>query len=29
MKRYIEGEDRSQATLFPEELDSYMGIVTP
>ena len=24
MKRYIEGEDRSQATLFPEELDSYI-----
>jgi hypothetical protein len=23
MKRYVEGEDRSQATLFPERLDDY------
>jgi len=24
MKRYIEGEERSQATLFPEQLDDYI-----
>ena len=24
MKHFIEGEDRSQATLFPEKLDSYI-----
>ena len=24
MKRYVEGEDRSQATLFPERLDDYI-----
>lgn len=24
MKRYIEGEERSQATLFPEQLDNYI-----
>tara|TARA_B100000508_G_scaffold123652_1_gene106472 strand:- start:414 stop:1841 length:1428 start_codon:yes stop_codon:yes gene_type:complete len=29
MKRYIEGEDRSQATLFPEELDSYIAQDNP
>jgi len=23
MKRFIEGEDRSQSTLFPEHLDDY------
>jgi hypothetical protein len=25
MKRFIEGEDRSQSTLFPEHLDDYIG----
>src|SRR5690349_25166891 len=25
MKRFIEGEDRSQATLLPEYLDDYIG----
>jgi transposase len=25
MKRFIEGEDRSQATLFPERLDDYIA----
>ena len=25
MKRFIEGEDRSQSTLFPETLDDYIG----
>lgn len=25
MKRYIEGEDRSQSTLFPESLDDYIA----
>jgi len=25
MKRFIEGEDRSQSTLFPERLDNYIG----
>ena len=24
MKRYVEGEDRSQAILFPERLDDYI-----
>jgi transposase len=24
MKRFIEGEDRSQSTLFPEHLDDYI-----
>ena len=24
MKRYVEGQDRSQATLFPERLDDYI-----
>ena len=25
MKRFIEGEDRSQSTLFPEKLDDYIA----
>ena len=25
MKRFIEGEDRNQATLFPERLDDYIA----
>ena len=25
MKRFVEGEDRSQSTLFPERLDDYVG----
>ena len=25
MKRFIEGVDRDQATLFPERLDDYVG----
>jgi transposase len=25
MKRFIEGEDRSQSTLFPERLDDYIA----
>ncbi len=25
MKRFIEGEDRSQSTLFPESLDDYIA----
>ena len=25
MKRFIEGEDRSQATLFPDQLDDYIA----
>ncbi len=25
MKRFIEGENRSQATLFPERLDEYIA----
>ena len=25
MKRFIEGADRGQATLFPERLDNYVG----
>jgi transposase len=29
MKRYIEGEDRSQATLLPEYLDDYIGEDNP
>ena len=24
MKRFVEGESRSQSTLFPESLDSYV-----
>ena len=29
MKRFIEGEDRSQSTLFPEHLDDYIGEDNP
>ena len=29
MKRFIEGEDRSQSTLFPERLDEYIGEDNP
>ncbi len=29
MKRYIEGEERSQATLFPQQLDSYIAEDNP
>ena len=29
MKRFIEGEDRSQSTLFPEHLDDYIAEITP
>jgi len=29
MKRYVEGEDRSQATLLPEYLDDYIGEDNP
>src|ERR1035441_3445540 len=29
MKRYIEGEDRSQSTLFPERLDDYIAEDNP
>jgi len=29
MKRFIEGEDRSQSTLFPERLDDYVGEDNP
>ena len=29
MKRFIEGEDRSQCTLFPEHLDDYVGEDNP
>ena len=29
MKRYGEGEDRSQATLFPERLDDYIAEDNP
>ena len=25
MKRFIEGENRSQSTLFPESLDDYIA----
>ncbi len=25
MKRYVEGEDRSQSALFPERLDDYIA----
>jgi transposase len=25
MPRFVEGEDRSQATLFPERLDDYIA----
>ena len=26
MKRYVEGDDRSQSTLFPERLDDYIEL---
>ena len=29
MKRFVEGEDRSQSTLFPERLDDYVGENNP
>jgi len=29
MARYVEGEDRSQATLFPETIDEYIGADNP
>src|ERR1700722_14969007 len=29
MKRFIEGEDRSQSTLFPEQLDDYIAEDNP
>jgi transposase len=29
MKRFVEGEDRSQSTLFPERLDDYVGEANP
>ena len=29
MKRFIEGEDRNQATLLPEYLDGYIGEDNP
>jgi transposase len=29
MKRYVEGQDRSQATLFPESLDEYIAEDNP
>ncbi len=29
MKRFIEGEDRSQSTLFPERLDDYIADGSP
>jgi transposase len=29
MKRFIEGEDRSQVTLLPECLDDYIGLDNP
>ncbi len=29
MKRFIEGEDRSQSTLFPERLDDYIAEDNP
>jgi transposase len=29
MKRFIEGEDRSQSTLFPEHLDDYIAEDNP
>jgi len=29
MKRYVEGEDRSQSTLFPESLDDYIAEDNP
>jgi transposase len=29
MKRFIEGDDRSQSTLFPEHLDDYIAEDNP
>ncbi|NQV84760.1 MAG: IS1182 family transposase [Rhodospirillales bacterium] len=29
MRRFVEGEDRSQSTLFPERLDEYVGEDNP
>ena len=29
MKRFVEGEDRSQSTLFPERLDDYIAQDNP
>ena len=29
MKRFIEGEDRSQSTLLPDHLDDYVGEDNP
>ncbi len=29
MKRFIEGEDRSQITLFPERLEDYVAEDNP
>jgi transposase len=29
MRRFIEGEDRSQSTLFPEHLDDYIAEDNP
>ncbi len=29
MKRFVEGEDRGQSTLFPERLDEYLGDDNP
>jgi transposase len=29
MKRFVEGEDRTQATLLPERLDDYVGEDNP
>jgi len=29
MKRFVEGEDRSQSTLFPERLDDYVADDNP
>ena len=29
MKRFVEGQDRSQSTLFPESLDDYIAEDNP
>ena len=29
MKRFVEGEDRGQSTLFPERLDDWIGDDNP
>ena len=29
MKRFVEGEDRSQGTMFPERLDDYIAEDNP